>query len=364
MRTKVLALYLPQFYKTEYNDKWWGENYTEWTACKRAKPLYKNHYQPKVPLNENYYDLSIKENIKWEIELAQKYSVDGFVIYEYYSKGKVLLEKPLEIIRDNSDLNIDFCFCWANHSWRKSWVGQDTTILWPQEYGNEEEWITHFNYNLPYFKDDRYIKIDNKPVFFIFAAWHFKKIDEFIELWNKLAITQGFNGIYFVKTLDAHSSNRGQFDAVFYREPFYTFSNGFSKLSFLKRVIRTRTTLFLNKHFLKKKGIISYKCDYKKFWKSVVKRKYDKQSIPGAVFDWDNTARKNYNSQMMINFNVDVYEEYFNALYKNANDSGCPFIVFNAWNEWAEGAYLEPDDKHGFKSLEVINKVINDIEGS
>ena len=150
--TKVYALYLPQYYETDYNSDWWGQGYTEWTACKQAKPLFKGHQQPKLPLNDHYYDLSKKEEIEWQVNLAKQYGIDGFAIYQYYScndskygkkngkHGSMLLDVPTEIIRDNQDINIDYCLYWANHDWRKAWFGQDETMLWPQVYGNESDW--------------------------------------------------------------------------------------------------------------------------------------------------------------------------------------------------------------------------------
>lgn len=131
--TKIVALYLPQYYETSYNDEWWGKGYTEWTACKAAKPLFRGHCQPRVPLNDWYYDLSLKYNIKKQIDLAKKYGIDGFAIYQYYSCGKKLLDVPTEMIRDNRDLDIPFFLFWANESWKKAWFGQDNTVVWAQE---------------------------------------------------------------------------------------------------------------------------------------------------------------------------------------------------------------------------------------
>ena len=190
-KTQILALYLPQYYETDYNNEWWGKGYTEWTACKQAKPLIKNQYQPRSPFNHDFYDLSNENTIKAQIKMAKEHGVDGFVIYQYFScngskfgekcgqNGSILLNKPLNIILNNGALEIPFCLYWANHDWKKAWFGQDETMVWPQLYGDEKDWECYFNYNLPFFKDERYIKINNKPVFFIFSTWHFKKIKDF-----------------------------------------------------------------------------------------------------------------------------------------------------------------------------------------
>lgn len=368
-KTKIMALYLPQYYWTDYNSDWWGEGYTEWTACKQAKPLFTGHQQPKLPQNQHFYDLSDMQEILKQAKMAKEYGVDGFVIYQYYScndsrygdkngqHGSMLLNKPTEIIRDNPDIDIPFCLYWANHDWRKAWFGQNPEMLWPQMYGEESDWEEYFCYNLTYFQDDRYIKIDNKPVFFIFASWHFKNIDKFIACWNRLARENGFDGIYFVKTADAHTVDElDGFDAIYRREPFYTFAKGFGKLEFAKRVLRTRSTALLNRGLNKiGKGIVGFTCDYDKMWKSIVAREdLSPKMIPGAVADWDNTARKEYNAQILKGVTPEKFGRYLGQLYQKCCEKDVPFIVINAWNEWAEGAYLEPDEEHGDAFLEGI----------
>lgn len=370
--TKVYALYLPQYYETDYNNEWWGKGYTEWTACKQAKPLFKNHNQPKLPMGGHFYDLSNKDEIMFQCKLAKEYGIDGFVIYQYYScnnsrygkkngkKGSMLLNVPTEIIRDNKEVNIDYCLYWANHDWRKAWFGQDPTLIWPQVYGDVNDWREFYEYNRTYFKDSRYIKIDNKPIFFVFAVWHFAEINEFMKHWNEWAKEDGFNGIYFIKTDDAHTKeDLGEFDATYRREPFYSFAKGFSKLDFLKRGIQRKGIPLLNKILSKfNKGIISYKCDYEKLWKSIAYRDdLSNRIIPGAVADWDNTARKGFNGQILTDVKIDVFSKYFKILLEKCHEKGVPFVVINAWNEWAEGAYLEPDCVNEYNYLKVTKKI-------
>ena len=151
-KPKIFALYLPQFYETSYNNEWWGKGYTEWVACKQAKPLFSGHYQPRVPLDNNYYDLSSLESVRFQTKLAKKYKVDGFAIYHYYSCGSKLLNIPCEHFRDHEDLNFPFFLFWANESWRKTWFGQDRSVVWKQEYGSEKEWKDHFDYCLDFLR--------------------------------------------------------------------------------------------------------------------------------------------------------------------------------------------------------------------
>lgn len=368
--TKLLALYLPQYYETDYNSDWWGKGYTEWTACKQAKPLFKGHQQPKLPMDNHFYDLSHKEEIVWQCNLAKEYGIDGFAIYQYYSAndsaygkkngkhGAMLLNVPTEIIRDNTDINMNYCLYWANHDWRKAWFGQDPTMLWPQVYGTEADWIEFYNYNRDYFLDNRYIKVSNKPVYFIFAVWHFKEIEKFMECWNELARKDGFDGIYFVKTDDAHTdSTLGPFDAAYRREPFYTFGQRSNYIEFLSRGLQRKCIPMLNKLLNRfNGGIISYRYDYQRLWDGICKNELNSSVIPGFVADWDNTARKGYNGQILTGVAPEIFSKYFQKLMERCRAENVRFAVINAWNEWAEGAYLEPDIYNNTAYLESIKK--------
>lgn len=242
----VVALYLPQYYETEYNNKWWEKGYTEWVACKRAKPLYPGHNQPRVPLNNNYYDLSVKENIRWQMNLAKEYGIDGFAIYQYYSCGSKLLDVPVEMIRDDPSLDLPFYLYWANESWRKTWFGQDNTVVWEQKYGTEKDWRIQFDYCLEYFKDKRYIKIDGKPVYAIYNAWAIPEQEKFLSLWDEWAKEAGLPGIYFVKTIGRHDADtKGNFSATVTREPNYTFAHDEKLLEKVKRVTSSRVIDFV-----------------------------------------------------------------------------------------------------------------------
>ena len=162
---RVMALYLPQYHCFKENDEWWGKGYTEWTAVKRGKPLFKNHVQPRVPLNGNYYDLDKEglDTLRWQAKLAKEHGIYGFSIYQYYFKGHKLMQRPMEILIENPDIDINYCICWANETWTRTWYGLESEVLIEQEYGDEKDWGEHFDYCLRFFKDERYIKIDNKP---------------------------------------------------------------------------------------------------------------------------------------------------------------------------------------------------------
>ena len=355
----VVALYLPQYYETSYNNQWWGKGYTEWVACKKANPLFKGHQQPKIPLNKNYYDLSVKDNIQWQMEVAKQGALDGFAIYQYYSCGDKLLDIPTEIIRDNPDLALPFFLFWANESWRKMWFGQDKKIVWEQKYGDEDDWRKHFAYTLPYFMDSRYIYIDDMPVYAIYNAWDIPDVNSYIEVWNEEAKKVGLKGIYFVKALGRRDQRElGSFSASVTREPNYTFAYGETLFEKTKRVIRSRVVEWLNKEVLMThgKGIVSTTASYDTMWKKLLSQECNERTCLGAFVDWDNSPRRGFNSIIMKGATPAKFEKYMGLLLQKARMANSPMIVINAWNEWAEGAYLEPDEEHGMSYLESLKK--------
>lgn len=360
MKTKILSIYLPQYYQTEYNDKWWGSGYTEWTACRNAKPLFEGHCQPRRPYRE--YDLSDYTAIKKQAIMARQNGIDGFAIYQYYSLGSKLLNVPTELLLKHKDINIDFCLYWANESWESRWYGQSPETLWEQKYGEEEDWDEHFNYCLPFFQDRRYIKVDGKPVYIIYKDWSFKNVDSFIKYWNELAIDSGFPGIYFIKTVAGRNNDHlGGFDATFEREPFYTLNKSIGFHGKLYRYIRTRVFEVLNRKLLikKGKGIVQYQMNYGKCCKIIEKRetKNKDKTILGAFTDWDNSPRRQYNSTIFTGVTPKLFKECLRIQVRKAEKYNSPFVIINAWNEWGEGNYLEPDELYGDGFLKAVKSI-------
>ncbi|WP_027405946.1 glycoside hydrolase family 99-like domain-containing protein [Anaerovibrio sp. RM50] len=360
MKPSILAIYLPQYHQTEYNDKWWGEGYTEWTACKHAKPLFKGHVQPRIPYSE--YDLSHVNAISRQAKMAKEHGIDGFVIYHYYSCGSKLLDKPTELLLNNEDIDTNYCLYWANESWESRWYGQKTEVIWEQKYGNENNWEEHFHYCLKFFKDKRYIKVDNKPVFIIYKDWSFKDVNKFVTYWNELAIKNGFDGIYFVKTVaGGNDDSLGCFNAAFEREPFYTFTHGLPAFRKYGRYLRSRVLEYLNKIILNKfkTGVIQYQPDYKEICNLISSRNMPNggRTILGAFTDWDNSPRRQYNSTVFRNVSVDAFEKCLRNQYYKAEEQESPFVIINAWNEWGEGNYLEPDELYSDGFLKAVKNV-------
>ena len=193
---RIIAFYLPQFHNIPENDEWWGDGFTEWVNVKKAEPIYEGHEQPRVPLDGNYYNL-LDDDVKiWQAELAKKYGIYGFCYYHYWFNGKLLLEKPMEQMLENKKVDLPFCVCWANEPWTRAWVGEKKVLI-GQEYGTEKEWKEHFDYMLPFFRDDRYIKEDNRPLYVIYRPEIIPCLQEMLALWDKLAKENGFDGMCF-----------------------------------------------------------------------------------------------------------------------------------------------------------------------
>ena len=351
---KVYALYLPQYYETENNNKWWGKGYTEWVAVKKAEACFENHEQPVIPLDEKYYTLSDPETMRWQSDKASKYGVDGFVFYHYYfGNGRTELERPAKMLLENEDIHMPFCFHWVNLSWVRTWskvfgdvwgesVENETShegesVLIEQKYGDEEDWKKHFFYLLPFFKDPRYIKIDGKPLFFIYNPSDISCLKQMITEWQKLARENGLEGIYVV----GHNiyENPYGLDGVVLNEPTHTIRKLHSK---------AKVTV--------QNGVRCY--DYKDFCEeSLVSPppRNIKAYFTGAC-GYDTTPRRGNKGEVLINNRPEIFGDYLLKLLKKAICFSDDFVVINAWNEWGEGMHLEPDCKYEYEYLECIKE--------
>lgn len=350
-KPKIIAFYLPQYHTIPENDEWWGKGFTEWTNVKKAKPMFFGHNQPRVPLNDNYYDLMNPNTFTWQVELANQYGIDGFCFYHYWFNGKLLLEKPLEMYLEHKEWNKNYCFSWANEPWARTWDGQNKNVLMPQEYDGERDINNHFNYMLPFFKDERYMKIGNKPIFVIYRANSITYFEDMIKIWNVLAQKNGFDGIYFVETLTSYSSDKysENTQATVYMEPMYVLSqrNKFT------RIMQTIASP------IKRNKRISYRY----LWNKVCKEETVSEiSWAGAFVDWDNSARKKKRNLVLTGTNFKSFKKYFCKTHNKVISNNCPFIFINAWNEWAEGTYLEPDVKNEYGYLKIIQQVVEQKE--
>lgn len=350
---KLIAFHLPQFHTFPENDEWWGKGFTEWTNTKKAQKLFPMHNQPREPYENNYYDLSRIENMLWQMELAREYGIYGFCYYHYWFHGRLLLHKPLELIRDYKGEKLPYCLCWANEPWTRAWEN-NTEVLVAQEYGGKASWEKHFEYLLRYFKDPAYIQLDHKPVLVLYRSNNIPDCDEMIAYWDKRCQESGFAGIYLIEEMNSFQDKAccRNSSAVLEFEPLYTMKYA---RTFPEKLIDKMESLLFCAAVKSKNQIYSYD----RLWNRILKRNHNdtKHRLPGAFVDWDNTARKGSRGRIVMGATPLKFQRYLAAQREIGERLGSEFIFLNAWNEWGEGTYLEPDQVNGFQYLEAVKSV-------
>ena len=358
---KVMCMYLPQFHSFPENDEWWGRGYTEWVAVKRARPLYKGHIQPKVPQGGRYYDLDADgvETLKYQAELARKYGVYGFAIYQYYFNGKTLMEKPLRTLLENPGIDIRYNICWANETWTRTWYGLSDQVLMAQEYGNKKDWKRYFDHMLPYFKDERYIKVGNRPVWQIYKTFDIPVFEEMAACFNEWARAEGFDGVYIIsgRTAAGCDSRSKVIDGYYYFEPGYSLKNDMGPAGKMLYNAGTYVRSLRNRLVGEKNGfILERRIDARRIMRSIAERDYAENEFPGIIPDWDNTPRRGYKGLVYMGTSPELFEKTLKTLRDKVSTHPVDFVYVNAWNEWGEGAYVEPDEEKGFAYLEAIKR--------
>lgn len=368
---KTIAFYLPQFHTIPENDKAHGEGFTEWTNVRKAKPLFENHNQPRTPLNGNYYCLLDDGVMEKQAKMAKDNGIFGFCYYHYwFGNGEKLLEKPIENMLNNKNIDIPFCLCWANENWTKRWDGGQNEIIKQQDY-SKEYWGKHLEYLVRFFKDERYISVNGSPILIVYKPEEMPNYKSWVKFMKQHIKDYGFKSLCIVvqyPTYYIEKLNRKVFDYYIKFEPIYTIvEEGIKQRSILKSIaysiinkLPMRNSLInaLSKVRKNRKKELTIR-DYDDDWKRIIERKDKNEGVfLGAFVDWDNTPR-NKNGLCYKNASPEKFGKYYNELkgkVEKENKMRCIFV--NAWNEWAEGAYLEPDTRNGYKYLEAINKNI------
>ena len=362
---KIIAFYLPQYHRTAENDKWWGEGFTEWSNVKKARPLFENHYQPRVPLDNNYYNLLDRNVLRWQANLARKYNVYGFCFYHYWFEGHQLLEKPVDLFADDETINLPYCISWANESWSNAWASNEKNrrILIEQTYGNKNDWKKHFDYLLRFFQDERYIRVDNKPVLIIYRPETISCLKEMQDYWNDLAVQAGLPGIcYMGQKYTAYygNSSRDLMDYFIEYEPGYAEYGIKSSASKSFDIIIDHLRNIYKRYFKAYKRMPSNSkltyVEYDRIWNHIISHKPEcSKMIPGAFTDWDNTPRYRENGKVYIGATPEKFKDYLKRQIRRAKEVYNKDMLFIfAWNEWSEGGYLEPDERYEYAMLEAV----------
>jgi lipopolysaccharide biosynthesis protein len=364
---KVIAFYLPQFHPIPENDRWWGAGFTEWTKTRGATPLFPGHYEPREPLGDHYYNLLDEKARAWQADLARSYGIYGFCYYHYWFRGHRLLEKPFAEVLRTGQPDFPFCLSWANESWSRVWNGRRWDILMPQDYGEAGDWRRHFEELLPAFEDPRYIRIDGKPLFIIYRPSHIPRCTEMLELWRTLARESGLEGLQLLHVLNTFEPRRVPgFAGTIDLEPMYTISHRMPRLWRWRRYLRA-TMLRLTRRRADTPGSpFMDLIDYDETWEKILdrpRRPGPELTIPGAFADWDNTPRRGNRGTVFVGATPEKFERYLTRQLARARQiEGSGYLFVNAWNEWAEGAYLEPDKRFGLEYLEAVRRALSRVQ--
>lgn len=358
-RPRIIAFYLPQFYPTPENNEWWGRGFTEWTNVGRAKPLFKGHYQPKVPADLGYYDLRLPEIREEQAQMAKKAGIEGFCYWHYWFSGRRLLDRVFREVVESGNPNYPFCLCWANHSWyQKTWdPNKPNRLLMEQTYPGIEDYISHFYAMLPAFKDKRYMKINGKLIFGLFAPFDLPNPKLFFDTWNGLAKENGLNGFYFFGFLYdtwrcSELLDLGYNSAV----PDYILDIVKHAGSSIKYYCKG-----IERKFLKKPMIVKYD-DYV----SWICKKYEvyRGIHPCILPNFDHTPRSGWRGTLLHGSTPEKWgmmcKNIFRRVSSLKHEENIVFV--KSWNEWGEGNYLEPDLKYGNLYLEELRKAYNSVE--
>lgn len=344
---KLVAFYLPQFHSIPENDAWWGKGFTEWTNVRPATPQFGSHYQPHVPGELGYYELNDSTVFRKQIDLAKLYGLHGFCFYFYWFGGKTLLEMPLSNFLSDRSLDFPFCLCWANESWSRTWAGLDTDVLIAQRHSPSDD-LAFIRHVARYMTDSRYIRINGKPLLLVYRPSLLPSALETSQRWRSWCAENGIGEIYlaYTQSFDLGDPKIFGFDAAVEfppnncNPPDITTSIDQLAVNFSGKIYDWR--YFVAQSFnYKNPGHMLFR---------------------GVCPSWDNSARRGSRSTIFENSSPRGYQQWLtNAISDSRARIKSPderLVFVNAWNEWAEGAHLEPDERYGYAYLEATRKAL------
>ena len=354
---KAIAAYLPQFHPIPENDKWWGKGFTEWTNVAKARPLFDNHWQPRLPSDLGFYDLRLPEARTAQALLAKEFGIYGFCYWHYWFGGKRIIERPFIEVVNSGQPDFPFCIAWANQTWAGTWHGLSSNkVLIEQTYPGKADYIAHFYSLLEAFSDYRYIQIDGKKLVYIFRPAEIPNQNEFIEVWQQLAVKEGFKGIHFVgmhMPFDWNAQENGYDAAVpefFQRNKYEIPVDKLNRKEKIKRIFGKQIEKRMPQ-------IISYEG----YVNSYPEKALSSHQYPWIMTDWDNTPRAGTNGWLFQGASPELFGKLSQRAFKETENKpeDEKIIMIRSWNEWAEGNYLEPDHKYGSLYLQEFKKQLD-----
>lgn len=380
MKARVIAYYLPQFHPIPENDEVWGKGFTEWTNVAKAKPLFRGHYQPRIPADLGFYDLRLPEIREQQAQMAREAGIEGFCYYHYWmGNGKQLLQRPFEEVLASGKPDFPFCLCWANHEWTtRTWQnGGKTKMIAPMVYSGDEDYTAHFNYVLPALRDKRYITVDGKPLFSIYDPYHFTDVRRFMELWRQLAKENGLPGIHFTAWMSSTSTIKRKDDGSIERvlpnlkssadvynqilslgfDSITSYGKSRAEMLYMgkyKRII----TKYVHKHI---PLLPSLRYNYAKVMPHFFAPEDSWENVFPTIFpQWDRTPRAGSSEGIYVNATPENFkrhiEDALNVIKDKQQEHQILFL--KSWNEWGEGNYVEPDLRYGHGFLDAIRETV------
>ncbi|MCB2081554.1 MAG: glycoside hydrolase family 99-like domain-containing protein [Rickettsiales bacterium] len=343
---RLIAFYLPQFHPIPENDEWWGKGFTEWTNVSKAKPLYEGHYQPHMPGDLGFYDLRVDEIREEQARLAKRYGIHGFCYYYYWFNGRRILEKPLQAMLDSGKPDFPFCICWANENWTRTWDGADSEILLAQTHSKESD-EAFINDVIPILKDKRYIRINGAPLLVVYRSEILPHTAETLRTWRKICKENGIEKLHLcmAQTFGNEDPRKYGFDSALQFPP-----HGIHAAE-INQEIPSLPANYTGKIYRYDDVVEN----------ELVRRAPDYTWFRGVMPSWDNTPRKGLAGNVFHGATPEKFRRWLGGAieYTRENLPKEERLVFiNAWNEWAEGAHLEPDQEHGHSYLQAAQKCL------
>lgn len=345
LNIKTIAFYLPQFHPFKENNTWWGEGFTEWTNVTSAKPQFQNHYQPQLPGPLGFYDLRLIDTLVQQAKMAKEFGIYGFCFHHYYFAGKRLMEIPVDNLLKHPQIDLPFCLCWANENWTRRWDGLENDILIAQNHTPEDD-VMFLEDIERYFLDKRYIRVENKPVLIIYKANQFPDLPKTIQRWRNYWRNKWNEELHLVLALTFGETNplKYGFDAAVEFPPHNIAADDITHQ-------KNRRNDFEGKIY-----------SYQSFMKKSIEEKNENFALYKTIFpEWDNTARRGKNATIFADGTVKDYQKWLSSSINHAQRKLAEqerFVFINAWNEWAEGAHLEPCLKYGYKFLNATARIL------
>ena len=350
---QLIAFYLPQFHPIPENDTWWGTGFTEWRNVVRARPRFAGHEQPHLPADLGFYDLRIPEVRQAQADLARRYGISAFCYYHYWFHGRRLLHRPFDEVLASGEPDFPFCLCWPNENWTSSWDGGDRSILISQDYSSEDD-LNHIRWLAEAFSDPRYLRVEGKPLFLVYRASRLPDARRMVETWREECQRLGVGDIYLCQVHSVREVRDPRtlgFDGAVEFQPFYKDRTDLRRLHAWRRRLSRLIRAQRRPHRV---------YDYASLVADSIDRaRPDYPLFRCAVTSWDNSPRRE-KSLIFHGSTPEKYEEFLRECIRWSLESPAaePLVFVNAWNEWAEGAHLEPCERWGHGYLEATARAL------